>query len=110
MRVTSVKLPVFKPRNGLVRALIRKVVGTQVPDGMIAPATSANPTTTIPISRSVCVSAASGNSYSSIAQLLVERSTVNADVRGSSPRWGSILLLYFSRIAQWQSPRPISEW
>ena len=28
MRVTSVKLPVLKPRNGLVRALIRKVVGT----------------------------------------------------------------------------------
>lgn len=28
--------------------------------------------------------------YSSVAQL-VERSTVNADVRGSCPRWGAIL-------------------
>ena len=27
MSVTSVKLPVLKPRNALVRALIRKVVG-----------------------------------------------------------------------------------
>ena len=27
MRVTSVKLPVLKPRNALLRALIRKVVG-----------------------------------------------------------------------------------
>ena len=91
MRKTVITLPVPRPRNGVVRALIGKLnFGAGRHKAKIAKRKQATDDTDL---ANGCVRSVSGESqvHSPVAQW-VERRTVNADVRGSYPRWGAINL------------------